>query len=160
MAIGNLRRQEFETYYPQMTIERLRKGRIQRDKESLFPGYVLLRFGLETSTWKAINNTRGVYRLLSFNKDGRPSALPEGEIERLQEREKQGKLFVSEILTLRRGDQIRLKVGPSVDQIGQVIRTRGERVEFLMRLLGRKVRCIAPMHALELVTPPAARPDR
>src|SRR5262245_28300298 len=87
LAISNLRRQEFETYYPQMTIERFRNGRIQHEKESLFPGYVLLRFGLETTTWKAINNTRGVYRLLSFNDDGRPSALPEGEIEWLQERE-------------------------------------------------------------------------
>src|SRR5262245_19731087 len=160
IALDNLKRQLFEVYYPQITIERYRAGRIRRDCESLFPGYVLVRFALETATWRVINSTRGVYRLLSFAEDGRPSALPEGEIERLQEREKQGKLFVSEILTLRRGDQIRLKVGPSVDQIGQVIRTRGERVEFLMRLLGRKVRCIAPMHALELVTPPAARPDR
>jgi transcription antitermination factor NusA-like protein len=52
---------------------------------------------------------------------------------------------------LYRGDRIRLKFGASVDQIGEVLRTRGERVEFLMRLLGRKVRCIAPVHALELV---------
>jgi transcriptional antiterminator RfaH len=151
IAIANLKRQEFEVYYPQCTIERLRAGKIVRDRVALFPSYVLVRTGLEVSTWRAINGTRGVMRLLSFAEDGTPASVPEGEIETLQEKEQQGKLYISEIVRLRRGDHIRLKFGVSVDQIGEVLRTRGERVEFLLRLLGRKVKCIAPQHALELV---------
>ena len=151
IAADNLRRQNFEIYYPRMTIERFRNGRIVRESESFFPGYVLIHFELATTTWRVINNTRGVYRLLSFNEDGRPSAMPDGEVEHIQEREKQGKLYISEILRLKRGDKVRMKVGPSVDQTGEVIRTRGERVEFLLRLLGRKVRCIASQHTIELV---------
>jgi transcriptional antiterminator RfaH len=151
IAIDNLKRQQFQIYYPQITIERARNGRISRDRESLFPGYILVAFVLEDSAWRSINSTRGVYRLLSFNPDGRPSAMPDGEVELLQEKEKQGKLYISEVLRLRRGDQVRMKFGPSVDRIGEVLRTRGERVEFLLTLLGRKVRCISPCHALELV---------
>ena len=151
IAIANLTRQSFQVYYPQFTIKRWRNKRIAYDREPLFPGYVLVNLELETMTWKAINNTRGVLHLLSFAADATPTPLPVGEIERLMEREKQGKLFINEVFTFRRGDQIRLKVGPSVDQIGQVIRTRGERVEFLMYLLGRNIRCIAPSHTLQLV---------
>jgi transcriptional antiterminator RfaH len=153
IAIANLSRQQFEVYYPQMTIERWRSGHIRRDRESLFPGYVLVSFVLEDQAWRVINSTRGVYRLLSFNEDGRPSAMPHGEVELLMDKERHGQLFISEIMRLRRGDHIRMKFGPSVDQIGEVLRTRGERVEFLLRLLGRKVKCIAPIHALDLVVP-------
>jgi transcriptional antiterminator RfaH len=156
LALDNLRRQNFETYYPNITIARYHNGKIRRDSEGLFPGYVLVRFTLEASSWRVINSTRGVYRLLSFNEDGRPSAMPEGEVETLRRKEQSGQLYISEVVRLRRGDRIRLKVGPSVDQIGEVLRTRGERVEFLLRLLGRRVRCIAPQHTLELVNYPRA----
>src|SRR5262245_27266936 len=93
IACNNLSRQSFTIYYPQMTVERYRNGRITRDLTALFPGYVLVSFKLDTTAWRAINNTRGVYKLLSFNEDGRPSAMPDGEVEKLQLQEKTGKLF-------------------------------------------------------------------
>jgi transcriptional antiterminator RfaH len=151
LAVERLQRQNFETYYPTIVVERFRNGRISHAPESLFPGYVLIKFCLDVCAWRSINSTRGVLRLISFHAEGIPSALPIGEIERLQEREKQGKLYVSEIIRFRRGDKVRMKIGTAVDQIGEVVRTRGERVEFLLNLLGRKVQCIAPQHALHLV---------
>ena len=151
IACNNLARQSFAIYYPQMIIERYRQGRITRDMEPLFPGYVLISFHLDNTQWRAINNTRGVYKLLSFNEDGRPSRMPNGEVESLQNQDRMGKLYISEVVRLKRGDLVRLKFGPSADRIGEVLRTRGERVEFLMSLLGRKIRCIAPRHALDLV---------
>jgi len=151
IALDNLARQSFTAYYPQVEVERRRRGRITVEHEGLFPGYVLVKFALEPRAWRAINGTRGVIRLLSFSVEGAPSPLPVGEIERLQEREKQGQLHISEIMRLHRGDTVRLKIGMAVDQIGEVVRTRGERVELLLSLLGREIRCIAPMHALEMV---------
>jgi len=151
IACTNLGRQSFTIYYPQMVIERYRQGRIIRETEPLFPGYILISFQLDNTQWRVINNTRGIYKLLSFNEDGRPSRMPDGEVESLQDQEKQGKLYISEVVRLRRGDLVRLKFGPSADRIGEVLRTRGERVEFLMQLLGRRIRCIAPRHALDLV---------
>lgn len=151
IALDNLQRQQFIAYYPKITIERRKRGRITRDREGLFPGYVLVKLALENCAWRAINSTRGVIRLLSFNEDGRPSPLPTCEIEALQDREKAGQLFISEIVRLRRGDRVRLKVGPAVDQIGTVVKTRGERVELLLQLLGSQVKCLAPLHCLEIL---------
>jgi len=159
IACTNLSRQSFTIYYPQMVIERYRQGRITRETEPLFPGYVLISFQLDNTQWRAINNTRGVYRLLSFNEDGRPSRMPDGEVELLMNKEHSGKLFISEVLRLRRGDLVRMKFGPSLDQIGEVLRTRGQRVELLLNLLGRQLKCITPSHALELV-PRRVQPAR
>jgi len=151
IALDHLQRQKFNVYYPRVQIERRKAGRITTVTEGLFPGYVLVNMLLEASAWRIINSTYGVIRLLSFSADGTPAPLPTGEVERLRERENSGQLRISEVLRLRRGDHVKLKVGPAADQIGTVFRTRGERVELLIRLLNREIRCIAPMHAVEPV---------
>jgi transcriptional antiterminator RfaH len=151
IALDCLGRQNFVTYFPQMTVERAKRGRIVRDAESLFPGYVLVLFAMAVEHWRAINNTRGVMRLLGSGPEGPPSPLPHGEIERLMQREKRGELFISEVVRLRRGDKVRIKLGWAVDQIGTVVSTKRERVNLLVSLLNRECRLIAPLHALELV---------
>src|SRR5215831_18004290 len=118
-ALAHLSRQNFTAYYPKITIERSRNGRITTESEGLFPGYVLVYFALETAAWRAINSTRGIIRLLSFSEDGKPSPLPTDEITALQKRENSGQLYISEVKRFRRGDRVRLKVGPAVDQIGK-----------------------------------------
>jgi transcription antitermination factor NusG len=152
LALDCLQRQNFTTYFPRMTVERAKHGRIVRDSVSLFPGYVLIMFAFAVEYWRAINNTRGVVRLLGSGAEGAPSPLPHGEIERLMQREKRGELFISEVLRLRRGDKVRVKLGWAVDQIGTVVSTKRERVTLLVSLLSREVRVLAPLHALELVT--------
>lgn len=152
LALEHLARQSFECYFPKISIERWRNRHIRVDREPLFPSYVLIRFSLNDTAWRAINSTRGVLSLLSFGENLRPSPLPIGEVESIQAREKQGLLFISEIKRVKRGDQVRLKYGPAADQIGTVLFTRHERCSLLLNLLGRKTRVIAPLHAVETVS--------
>lgn len=149
----NLTRQNFVVYAPKISIERVRQKRITIDREPLFPGYVLVQFVLEDNSWRAINNTRGVVKLLVFGETGHPVPMPNREVESIQRREIAGQLFVSEVKRVRRGDKIRLKFGAAVDKIGRVIFTRGERVELLLNLLGRQTRVKAPLHAVEVIEP-------
>lgn len=150
-AVEHLTRQNFEVYCPRISIERMRSSRITVEHEPLFPGYVLVKFVLADATWRVINSTRGVISLLIFGENGVPTPLASKEIESIQSREKAGKLFFSEIKRVRRGDHVRLTVGPAVDQIGRVIFTRGERVALLLHLLGRETLVKAPLHVVELV---------
>lgn len=152
LAVKHLINQHFQVYFPKIRIERVHKGRIGIVSESLFPGYLLIRFTLQDVTWRAINSTRGVNSLLTFGENGSPSPMPIGEVESIQAREKQGLLFISEVKRIRRGDSVRVKIGPSADQIGKVMFTRGERIEFLLNCLGRQTRVKAPLHAVEVVT--------
>jgi transcriptional antiterminator RfaH len=152
IAVENLARQGFVTYMPKIIVERVRKSKIVRDSESLFPGYVFISFDLSDNVWRVINSTRGVLRLLSLNENGKPSIVADDEIRCLQEQEKTGFFNVSQVMHFRKGDLIKIKNGPYLDKAGKVLRTRGERVEFLMKLLGRQVRCIAAAHTLYVVT--------
>jgi transcriptional antiterminator RfaH len=151
-AAENLHRQDFETYHPQITIERIRNGKIGTIRESLFPSYLLVKFTLSDAAWRSINSTRGVLGLLAFGENARPSPMPVGEVEQIQAREKKGLLFISEVKRVRRGDRVRIKIGPAADQIGTVLFTRAERVQLLLNLLGRQTRVYAPLHVLEVVS--------
>jgi transcriptional antiterminator RfaH len=151
IALLRLKQQFFQTYYPLIEIEKTRNGKVIREIQGLFPGYLFVHFLLEPQAWRVINSTRGVLRLLSCNEDGRPSSIPDKQIEWLQHQEKAGLFKFSEIKKFKKGDLIKIKNGLSVGQVGRVIRARGERVEFLMKLLNRQVRCIAPQHTLYLV---------
>src|SRR5262245_27759455 len=126
IALDQLTKQNFVAYYPRITIERWKSGRIVRESEGLFPGYVLILFALATTSWRVANSTRGVIRRLGAGESGTPIPLPHGEIERLQQREKAGELYISEVRRLRRGDEVRIKFGWAVDQIGTVMWTRRE----------------------------------
>lgn len=151
VALLNLHRQSFETYAPRVMIERVRGKRISIEREPLFPGYILVKFALDNDSWRSINGTRGVLSLLSFSENGIPTPLPTREVESLQRREIAGKLFLSEIKRISRGDCVRVKFGAAADKIGRVIFTRGERVELLLNLLGRQTKVKAPLHAVEVV---------
>lgn len=146
IALDNLSGQSFETYYPTIHIERYRKTRIVETQEGLFPGYLFVKFGIEETRWRAINNTRGILKLLSFAQDGTPSPIPAGEVEYLQAQEKHRQLQKY----VKTGDQVRLRRGPGLP-LSYVIGTSGKRVEFLMHLLNREVRCKALRDTLYVV---------
>ena len=65
-AQEHLINQDFVTYAPEMRAERIiRRQRIVR-VEALFPGYVFIQLNPD-SNWRALQATRGVSRLVSFN---------------------------------------------------------------------------------------------
>lgn len=150
-----LARQGFSAYVPMQMREhyasRGRKVVIVNESEPVFPGYILVNFTLEDESWKSINSTRGVIRLIGNVETGIPIPLPVGEIEDLQARENEGLLRVSEIKRIRQGDKIRVEVGYLAGRIGVVSWTKGDRVAFLLNLLGRQSVVTAPSHALSLV---------
>jgi transcriptional antiterminator RfaH len=150
-ALEHLRRQNFETYCPRIMIERLKSTGIRRELEPLCPGYVLIRFDLSDTTWRVINSTRGISKLLSFTENGTPTAITPGSVESLKALEAQGKLFISEVTRLHRGDKVRIKFGTLSDRIAEVVFSQGNRITLLLNLLGRKVPIKAPLHALEVV---------
>lgn len=150
VALINLKRQSIEHYWPLITVERIRDRRISERQEPMFGPYLLVNVPPSPVLWRAINSTRGVVRMIG-PKDGPPSPLPEGTVERLKEAEKQGKLRKSEWDELRRRDRVRVKFGEYYDLEGVVDWAERERVKVLLDLLGRKVMVSVPRHALALV---------
>lgn len=65
-AQTNLERQGFETYKPLISLEKIAKGKLQTVIEPAFRGYVFVSFDPHTQSAYKINNTQGVYGLVTF----------------------------------------------------------------------------------------------
>jgi len=65
-AQTNLERQGFQTYKPLISLEKIAKGRLQTVIEPAFRGYVFVSFDPAAQSAFKINNTVGVYGLVTF----------------------------------------------------------------------------------------------
>ena len=114
----NLVRQGFECFMPmrKVTIRHARK--LSVGLRPVFPGYIFIKFGLDSGDWRKINSTLGVNKLISFH-EGRPSKIPEalmeGFITRCDDQH-----MLKPISNWEAGDNARLIAGPFADFIGQV----------------------------------------
>ncbi|UWR39599.1 transcription termination/antitermination protein NusG [Sulfitobacter sp. W074] len=135
----HLRRQRFDSFSPERIGTLPHRGRLVQKRQPLFPGYLFVRFDPCTPGWSAINNTRGIARLLL--PDPRyPRALPESLMSGLQVRCGPDDL-VKPVDDLEVGDQIRILSGPFAEFITQIDDLPdSERVGVLLDLMGREVR--------------------
>ena len=81
-ALENLQRQGFEAWLPMLTVEKLRRGRIEKVVEPMFSRYLFIRLDPELSNWSPIRSTLGVSKLVSFG--NRPAVISDALIEMLR----------------------------------------------------------------------------
>jgi len=82
-AQENLQNQGFEFYLPLHTVKKIYRRQYISRQEPLFPGYVFVKLS-NTSNWRAVQSTKGVTRIVSFN--GKPQPVDEELIEGLKQR--------------------------------------------------------------------------
>jgi transcriptional antiterminator RfaH len=142
----NLRRQGFEVWLPLSRRTRRHGRQIDTVLAPLFPRYLFVRLDLRSQTWRSINGTFGVVRLLC-NGD-MALAVPEGLVEEMmQRRDGSGTI----VLTPPRfaGDAVKVTTGPFADLEGLFQTMSGPgRVVLLINLLGRQVRASVPLRGL------------
>lgn len=71
-AQENLENQGFEFYSPSHRVKKIQRGKLKVRMEPLFQGYVFVQLN-EQSDWRALQSTRGVTKVVSFN--GRPQPV-------------------------------------------------------------------------------------
>lgn len=66
-AKQHLENQGVECFYPEVTVEKMLRGKRQTVKEPLFPSYVFIRFDFEVGpTFTTVRSTRGVVDFIRF----------------------------------------------------------------------------------------------
>ena len=85
MAQGHLEQQGFTTYLPRRRKERRHARRIDSILVPLFPRYLFVAFDIEKDAWRSVNGTYGVSYLVGAGDT--VSAVPEGIVESIQQRE-------------------------------------------------------------------------
>jgi transcriptional antiterminator RfaH len=142
----NLIQQNFVVFHPQLISDRLIRGKQQRVRESLFPGYLFIHLG-GNDNWAPIRSTRGVSRIVEFNHG--PATVSENVIEHLRAR-----CFESSIPPdsppLTPGDHLQIVRGPLSPLEGVFIAAHGaERVMILLQFLNREQPICVPLSDLE-----------
>ncbi|WNF53334.1 transcription/translation regulatory transformer protein RfaH [Pseudomonas sp. SG20052] len=146
----NLLQQNYVVFHPQLLSERLIRGKYQRVRESLFPGYLFIHLG-GNDNWAPIRSTRGVSRFVELNHG--PATVAENVIEHLRAR-----CFESSVSPdtppLTPGDHLQIIRGPLSTLEGIFITSHGaERVMILMQFLNRDQAICMPLSDLELQHP-------
>lgn len=140
-AEEHLGRQGYECFRPHCQRERLVRGRILLQKESLFPGYLFVRLAADAN-WAPLRSTRGVSRLVGFG--GMP--LPIGD-ELIAELERRAQPAPQPIL--QPGDKVRITAGSFAELDAIFLAMDGEeRVTLLMNLLHREHRLSLPLASI------------
>lgn len=145
-AVENLRNQGFESFAPLCVAERLRKRRLVRCVEALFPGYAFVALNRVDHDWSKLRSTRGVSRLVRFGMHA--PAVPQRVIQYLKAAD--GMELAPKIATIRPGDKVRILEGPFADFEAIFEKNDGhERVHVLIELMHRSVS--VPLAAKALV---------
>lgn len=134
-ALENLARQHFDAWCPRLPVQKRRRGRIEREDEALFPGYLFVRLWRE-SNWQALQSTRGVSRLVRFN--GEPATVDSDVVDHIRSR----CAAVNEPRPLfRAGQRVRICEGAFRDIEAMVQAVDGvERVVLLLNFMQREQR--------------------
>ena len=146
-ALHHLERQGYETFFPSYRKTRRHARREEEVVAPLFPRYLFVGLELNTQKWQAINNTRGVNRLIGLN--GQPTPLPDGAVEEIQSRQDDTGMIEMAPPEFEKGRSYRIGNGPFEDFTGIFEeRIDKNRVVLLLNLLGREIRIDTPARGL------------
>jgi transcriptional antiterminator RfaH len=145
-AIIHLARQGYCVFCPRYrkTVRHARKAR--SILAPLFQNYIFLKLDVTRDSWRSINSTRGVVRLITQGET--PQPLQSGVVESLLAR-----MSANDVIewtpTLKIGQAVRIADGPFAELAGTLehLDTSG-RVRVLLELLGRHVSVVLRCEAL------------
>ncbi len=146
-AAAHLARQGLEVYLPRYLRRRRHARRVDVVAAPLFPRYLFVKIDMLTQRWRAIRSTFGVAQLVCQGDTALPVAT--GIVAGLRHREDE-RGYVRLDPGFVPGGKIRIVEGAFRDCPGLFEgMTDSERVSVLLDLLGRKVRLVMSVAAIE-----------
>ena len=118
LAVRNLERQGFETFLPTMEITHRQENKFFVKDVHAFPGYLFVCFNPHIDTWRKINSTYGVSKILTFNK--KPALISSELILGLKIKYERNNNNLIKKENLQRGDFIKFYSGPFAELIAKV----------------------------------------
>jgi len=147
-ALENLQRQGYECYFPVMLVEKLRLGKISTIEQPLFPRYLFIRLGQDSSakSWTPIRSTKGVSRLVTFG--SAPAKVNDELVVLLRSQEEAAKADPAPLY--KAGEKVRISSGPFVDLEGIYQMMDGDqRTMVLIELISKPVKIMVSPSALK-----------
>jgi transcriptional antiterminator RfaH len=148
-AALNLVRQNFEVLFPRYLKRRRHARRVDAVVAPLFPRYIFVAIDMAMQRWRAVHSTIGVSHLVSTN--GEPVAVPDAVIEQLKSsQDERGLISLDTKPRFAAGDKVHVMQGVFSAYAGVFeCMTDSERVSVLIEMLGRQVRVVLDVEAVE-----------
>ena len=138
IALENLKRQGFETFYQLLENTKRSNSRFKNSFLPLFPGYIFVSFDMKESKWVRVKYTLGVLRIVSFN--NKPSEVPIDLILALKKKYNNSNKF-SSLKSIKKGDNIKILKGPLSGFIGKIEEYDAEsRIKIILEFMGNQKR--------------------
>ena len=149
IAERNLNQQGFQTFLPMQEQTKRAQGKFLTHMRPLFPGYLFVALDIGQGSWRSVNSTYGVTRLVSLGKE--PTPVPLGLIAQLMLRcDREGKLLPPKLL--KPGDQVTLTKGPFTDFVATIDSIAPDkRIWVLMELMGAQTRVAVSADDLRVI---------
>ncbi|MDX2205976.1 MAG: transcription termination/antitermination NusG family protein [Hyphomicrobiaceae bacterium] len=137
IAVGNLRRQGFDVYCPQIRRRRSHARRIETVLRPLFPGYVFVGLA-QGGRWRAIASTGGVRALVKFG--DAPATLAGAFVDGLKAQEIDGAVVrPAEHYTI--GQAVQIAGGPFDGLVARILELdERDRIVVLLEVMNRGVK--------------------
>jgi transcriptional antiterminator RfaH len=151
-AMRNLGRQGIPTFMPLRTLSSRKAGIVSAQKKPIFPGYLFVQLDPGSASWRSVNSTLGVARLVAFgNSTAQP--LPENLMLALAARcDEDDCLLPPDDFKI--GEHARAISGPFLDFVVEIETIPdAKRIGVLFEIMGRTVRAVIPRHNLEHAKP-------
>ncbi len=99
-----------EILVPTEEVVEVRRGKKVQSERKFFPGYVLAKMEMSDESYHLIKNTPKVTGFLGTG--ARPSAISQGEVERILHQIQEGTERPKPLITFEVGEQVRVADGP------------------------------------------------
>lgn len=139
-AVFHLMRQGFSVLLPKHLKRRAHARKVDWVPRPLFPGYLFVEIDPESSPWRAIRSTIGIFDVIRFGE--KPAAVPEAVINEIKARQDDNGLIKTlEGDRFKPGDPVRVLRG-ALGEFEALFEASDDRnrVTVLLSLLGRQVR--------------------
>ena len=136
IALENLQRQGFKTFYPLINNTIRTKFKFKNTFSPLFPGYIFVFFNIKESYWTKIKYTVGVSRIVGFNSI--PAEVPIDIISALQHKYNRSNELLSH-KNIKEGVNIKILKGPLSGFMGKIEEYDDKkRLKILLEFMGNQ----------------------
>ena len=149
IALENLKRQGFETFYPLLEKTNRTNSRFKNSFSPLFPGYIFVSFDIEDSNWIKIKYTIGVSKIVGFNSI--PSEVPQDIILALQQKYQRSHELLS-AKNIKTGVNTKILKGPLSGFVGKIEEYDAiSRIKILLEFMGNQKRISIDVDKTDLI---------
>ena len=136
----NLERLSVETFFPQLVQNKVIRRKKQRVVGPLFPGYLFVRFDIETH-YRAVNYAQGVRGVVTFGSS--PAEVDKEMIESIKSRFEEGYVVIPPP-SFEPGQRVRVQQGPleGLEAVFESEIPAQQRVVLLMKALFYQARVV------------------